>query len=105
MEKFRKECITNFKLDPAKYVSLPSWAWDAALKKSKADLDLFKDSEMYGMFENNIRGGISMAVRRYSEANNKYLKDFDPDKPIKYLMYWDMNNLYGDALSQKLPYE
>ena len=41
--------------------------------------------------------------KRYSEANNKYMKDFNPKKPNKFLQYLDENNLYGWAMIQRLP--
>ena len=55
------------------------------------------------MFEKGIRGGISHISKRYTEANNKYMKDFDKTKPSTYIQYLDANNLYGWAMSQKLP--
>ena len=55
------------------------------------------------MFEKGIRGGISHISKRYAEANNKYMKDFDKTKPSTFIQYLDANNLYGWAMSQKLP--
>ncbi|XP_039288595.1 uncharacterized protein LOC120352398 isoform X1 [Nilaparvata lugens] len=75
------------------------------LKLTKIELDLISDYQMYLMVEKGIKGGISQCVTRYSKANNKYLKNYDTTKEDNYLLYIDANNLYGWALSQKLPYK
>ena len=55
------------------------------------------------MFEKGIRGGITHISKRYAEANNKYMKDYDPGKETSYIQYLDANNLYGWAMTQNLP--
>ena len=39
-ENFRDICINTYKLDPAKFLSAPRLAWQAALKRTKVNLDL-----------------------------------------------------------------
>ena len=53
--------------------------------------------------EKGIRGGICHAVYWYVKANSKYMKDYDKNKESLYLKYWDVNDLYGWEMSQKLP--
>ena len=102
-ENFRDVCLKNYGLDPVYYYTAPGLAWDAMLKMTGVKLELLSDSDMLLMIEKGIRGGISIISNRYGEANNKYMKDYDKTKPSKYLMYLDANNLYGWAMSQKLP--
>ena len=55
------------------------------------------------MVEKGIRGGICHAIYRYAKANNKYMKNYNKYKGHSFLQYLDDNNLYGSAMSQKLP--
>ena len=58
---------------------------------------------MYILFEKGTRGGVSCISNRYSKANSKYLKSYDPIKESKQFIYLDANNLYGYAMSKFLP--
>ena len=102
-EKFRNTCIRNYDLDAAHYYSAPSLAWDASLKMTKVELELIREQPMYDFVEKGIRGGISIISKRFSQANHKGCRKFDPDKILKHLIYLDANNLYGWAMSQHLP--
>ena len=55
------------------------------------------------MEEKDIRGAIYHAIYRYMKTYNKYMKSYDKSEEPPYLTYWDINNLYGQAMSQKLP--
>ena len=50
-----------------------------------------------------IRGGICHSIYQYAKANKKYMKNYDKNKELSYIQYWDVNNLYGWATLQKLP--
>ena len=55
------------------------------------------------MVEEGIRGGICHSIHRYVKANNKYMKKYNKNEESSYIQYLDANNLYGWAMSQKLP--
>ena len=103
-EEFRSVCLENYQLDPAWYYTSPGLAWDAALKKTEVKLELLTDPDMLLMFEEGIRGGVSMITKRHGKANNPYMgEEFDPDSPTKYLAYLNANNLYGWVMCNPLP--
>ncbi|KAK9681095.1 hypothetical protein QE152_g38580 [Popillia japonica] len=121
-DNFRKTCYKNYKLDPVYYISAPDLADAVSLKITGKKLELIQDQKLYEMYENGIRGGISMIPHRHAIANNCYFYDektnktvkltkeqaeekgiYNSKKRISYIMYLDCNNLYGYALSQELP--
>ena len=102
-ENFRNKCLKVYELDPAHFLSLPGLAWKACLKKTSVKLELLTDYDMLLMAEEGIRGGICHAIHRYAKANNKYMKNYDKNEESSYIQYLDANNLYGWAMSQKLP--
>ena len=67
-------------------------------------LELLTDIDMLLMFEKGIRGGITQAVKRYAEANNKCMNDlYNPDEASIFLQYVDINNEYGWSMISNLP--
>ena len=100
---FRNMCLKEYELDPAHFLSLPGLAWQACLKKTNIELELLTDYEMLLMVEKGIRGGICHSIHRYAKANNKYMKNYNKNEESCHIQYLDANNLYGWAMSQKLP--
>ena len=72
-------------------------------KKTGVELELLSDYDMLLMIEEGIRGGVCHAVHQYAKANNIYMKNYDSSKESSYIQYLDANNLYGAAMSEKLP--
>ncbi len=101
-EAFRDLALKNYDLDPAHYISNLGLSWDAMLKYIGIELELLKDQDMLCMIMEGIRGGLSCIMKRYVEANNKYMINYDPSKESSYLVQVDANNLYGDPMSFKL---
>ena len=75
------------------------------LKMTGVKLEKISNIDKYFFIEKGLRGGISYIAKRYAKANNKYMNDYDPKKPSTFISYLDMNNLYGWAISEYLPYE
>ena len=86
------------------HISAAALIWDAMLKITDIQLELFSDANMFSYLEKGLPG-VSMITTRYPKANNQYLSTTDPQDPIKYILYLDANNLYGNAMSQCLPFK
>ena len=102
-ENFRNMCIKEYELDPAHFLSLPGLSWQACLEKTNIELELLTDYDMLLMVEEGIRSGICHSIHRYAKANNKYMKNYNNNEESSYIQYLDANNLYGWAMSKKLP--
>ena len=77
-EKFGNNNSKNYGLCSSHYLSAPALSWDAMLNMKKIKLELISDPDKYIFFEKGMRGGVSYISNRYSKANNKYLKFYDP---------------------------
>ena len=69
----------------------------SSFKKIKAKIDLLTDIDV-------INGRKSYYyIYQYAKANNNYMKNYDKSKESSDIQDWDVNNLYGWAMSQNLP--
>ena len=102
-ENFRETYLDIYQPDPAHFLSAPGLAWQACLIMTEVKLELLADINMLLMFEQGMRGGICQAMLTYATANNKYMKNYNKNVTSSFLQHSDANNLYGWAMSKKLP--
>ena len=86
-ERFIDTSLKFYKPDPCHYFSSPGLSWGVMLKMTGIKLEKISNIDMYLFTEKGLRGGISYIAKRYSEANNKYIKGYDPTKLLKYIEY------------------
>ena len=103
-ENFRTQCIQQDGLEAVNYFTIPQLTWDSAFKYTQCQVELLTDVEMYEFFEGGIRGGMSFVNKHYAISNSPAMHDpvthnIDPHE----ILYVDENNLYGAALSMRLP--
>ena len=103
-EKFIFTCLKYYNLDPCHYFSSTGLSWDAMLKMTKVELERISDTDIHLFIERGMRGGICYVSKRYSKVNNEFCPDYDESKQKVYIKYLDMNNVYGKAMSEYLPY-
>ena len=92
-EKFISVCLTDYGLDPLHYYSSPGLSWDSMLKMTGIQLGKIDNIDIHLLLEKGMRGGVSYISKSYSKSSNE-----------KTIMYWDMDDLYGWAMIQDLPY-
>ena len=55
------------------------------LKMTGVKLEKILNIDMYLFIEKELRGGISYIANRYDKVNNKYMKNYNPTKPSKFI--------------------
>jgi len=63
-ENFRDSCVASYGFNSAYYYTLPGFTWDAMLKHTRVNFELFTDIDMVMLvkrvkYSNIIRGGLS----------------------------------------------
>ena len=101
-EKFIGTRLKYYGLDPCHYFISPGLSWNAILKMTGVKLEKYQTLARTYLLKKNY---LLKTAKRYAKANNKYMNYYDPKKPSTFISYLDMNNLYGWAMSEYLPYE
>ena len=70
--------LKYYGLCPSHYLSAPASSKDAMFNMTKIELEFISDGDVYLLFEKDMRGGVSDISKRYSKANTKYLKAYNP---------------------------
>lgn len=105
LQSFENLFYRQYGLSLPSFYTLASMSWIAMLKNTRIKLDLLTCPNQISFFKRGVRGGISQIMHKKVVANNKFLKDYDPQKPPMSLFYIDANNLYSLALSDFLPHK
>ena len=79
-ENFRDVYLQYYGLDSAHNYTFTSLSWQAALKMTKVELDLFTDIDQYLFIKKGIRGGVAMIGHQYARANNPGMENYDASK-------------------------
>ena len=98
-EKVRSNRLKNDGLCLNHHLGAPTLTLHAMLNMTKIKLGITSDPDMYIFSEKDMRGWVSYIFNRYSKANNKFLKSYDPKQGSKHIVCLDANNLYGYAMS------
>ena len=99
-DRFINWSLKYYGLRPCHYFSSPGLSWDAVLKMTGIELELISDIKMHLFIEKGMRGSISYIAKSYSKANNKYMIDYDSNEESIFIIYLNVNNLYGSAMSK-----
>lgn len=100
LKNFRNSIYNHLSLDPVFFYTSAALSFNSMLLHLEGrKINLISDQSMVKLLRDNIRGGISCSMLRFSEANNKYLPNYDPSKESVFNMYYDINGLYGFIMS------
>ena len=105
-------CPKICELDPSKYLSAPGLAWQVVLENTKVKLYLLAHINMLSMIQKGIREEyITLFVDMQKLITRRRKNMIKIKKCLIFNIvnigmlgckYWDVNNLYGWAMSQKL---
>lgn len=93
-EEFRRTCVSEFQTDPAHFQGAPGLTWYLGVCQNPKMFKIILDKGVYMHIQNSIRGGISQAMTRYINVENK---------PNESMFFLDVNSLYSACMTKKMP--
>ena len=76
-KNFRDKCIEIYELEIAYFLSGSARIIMASSFKKKVNLELLTNIVMLLIVEKGIAGGVCQSIYQYTEANIKYINDYD----------------------------
>ena len=70
-ENFRDMCLNYEGLDPAYYIILPNYSWNAFLSLTGVRLQQIHIKKMYEMIEKGLRGGMTDTMLLQESASKQ----------------------------------
>ena len=102
----RREIYNLFRVDPCSHTTFSSLSWDIALHETS----IFSDSKTLDTNISNqsilsiLRNGSidtpGNVIKRHSKANNKYMKDYDPNEADKYIIHFEVEKIYETQMTR-----
>ena len=103
-ERFRARIFKQYEIEPVHFFSASGLVYTSMLKMTRVELDLISDPTQYLFLERSMRGGICFNSRKFSEANVPGTSTYNPDQPHKYILGFDVSNMYASIIQEeKLP--
>ena len=107
MQIFRQHFFETHHLDPFLYPSLPSAAWDAALRsvaqQGGRSFRLITNLDVYKDVKKAMMGGLCAVFKPHSGANFEGMEGYNEHIPAKRIMDLDVNSMYPHAMTKHLP--
>jgi hypothetical protein len=94
-EEYRTKGLSNWELDPAQFVTAPSYTYKAFLKYIDRPIQVMWDLQMYEFFRDAMRGGYCSVGE--TVFANVYKKEGEC------IVGFDMNSLYPTAMLHPMP--
>jgi hypothetical protein len=94
-EEYRAKGLSNWQLDPAQFVTAPSYTYKAFLKYIDRPIQVMWDLQMYEFFRDAMRGGYC------SVGEMVFANVFK--KEGECIVGFDMNSLYPTAMLHPMP--